>query len=65
MKRARAMKTRSIGSYSDAIDYAVRAGKHHGKERPLDVFAGNLACIESAREEMTGNGNEELSRIRQ
>ena len=53
VKRARAMKTRSVGSYSDAIDYALREGKHKDKERPVDVFAGNLASIETSRDEMT------------
>lgn len=62
VKRARPMKTRSIGSYSDAIDYALREGKHKDKERPLDVFAGNLASIETSREEMTALAREGSAR---
>lgn len=46
------------GSYHDAIDYALREGKHADKEPPLDVFAVNLASLETSREEMTALARE-------
>lgn len=52
VKKARPRLIGAKGSFSDALDYALREGRHTEKERPLDVFAVNVASLETAASEM-------------